>query len=289
VEAEKDVNAAEPFGALVDLGFSLTSAGNDTIHMAKDSTFDDKAKGVVRFESKRLTIPRKGKPTPFQLSLDGQFGYSPTLLLLRPHDKNSGTLTNDDLSVLYQDSFVWDLQPRLGAALGAGGSSEISWYGRFGQTILSSDIVAFKRGTDDITLDRVEARSGRSAGVVETGPEFRFFERSQEEGGDDDPSTYLSPKFAASLAYRHDSRFGGLRRVNGFSGAADRFIYRFTINLTKVVSSDAAKDHPFSVKFSVEKEQPLHRDTVPQGTKIIIQSDIDVLKLLNGSGQSSSK
>jgi hypothetical protein len=74
-------------------------------------------------------------------------------------------------------------------------------------------------------------------------------------------------------------------RVDGFSGAADRFVYRFTDNLNKVVSSDAAKGHPFSVKFSVEREQPIHHGGVPQGTKIMVQSDIDVMKLLTGNGQ----
>jgi hypothetical protein len=290
----------EPFGAILDTGATFAAAGNNEVPNARDST-DTEVRGVIRWESKHF---REDYARRWDWSFGGQIGFTPALTLVQVRKVAAAagetaasanrlqtladapvpadpTLDTPNPQVLFRPAFIWDFAPRFNLQLRD--NFELSAFVRAGQTRLWSATESFKRGSDSYVAEAIPNRTGSAESFFESGLELRLYDVDLDVAHHE--KSYVNPAFSLSAGYRLDDRFqrsGEL--LQKYDRPRDRWFYRLTINLNKVLQprKQGEQSETFAFRFSVDHDHGVYESRIPQGTKYTFSTGIDIVKLFTG-------
>jgi len=224
--------------------------------------------------------------SPIDASFGGSFGLQPALTLLTNPPPATGTTTTPaPTTSQYQSAFVWDLNGR--ANFHTGTAAELSSIFRAGQIRLltGNGATIVDQGANSTLQIPLNGNANSMSWFYEVGAEWNYYNKSLEvvhaEKGQ------LDPAFNVGISYKIDSRFSQNAGVVGFSSPDRRLDFQFLINGLKIFDRrpDTTTSKPYAISFGVKYERGFGANPVPSGTAIIIQGDVNLLKLINpGSG-----
>lgn len=291
--AREAVQQALGRAGLTDLFFGALLSGPVFQSTAKSP--DDKNPqtgifGTVFWESKHAG---SSKGSTRHLSVGGKVGYEPIFVMNRPKDK-------PDAAPLpgYSGGLAWDIGPNFGVAIPGFVLSEITAFGRYGQTRPGAAELVNEKEPNAQILVPSNAETGLEKDYFEAGLKVAVFrgdlgtEIAHERG-------YLLPAASARIGIRWDHRFKDDDRLRTFDTPQKRYFFGFRLNLLKVFTDTSTSSKPYSLTFAVEHEwgnrgsaakgtSPARIGGLPAGTRILIAGSVDLLRALGATAPPAS-
>jgi hypothetical protein len=277
----------EPIGAVLRGGYSLADPGDNVGGGFErgDLKAEHTAAMFVEFESKHF----RDEESRVDYSYGGRTGFLPLMAVVarRPEPAAAGTAAaatpQPSLLPAFQNGFAWSLNGR--ASIQLPGESEFSGVVRAGQGRLDSLTVKLGEGEGAKLADVVRNGVGRWAWSHEAGVEFRAYR--QDLAAAHLQKEFLLPMFSLSTGLRWDERLKDVGSAGASASADERWFFRFTVNLVKVVDSrlEGAQAKPFALRVSVDHDHARRASTVPSGTRLFLEADANLLKLLKPGGR----
>jgi hypothetical protein len=268
----------EPIGAVLRGGYSLADPGDEagSPFVRNDLATEHSAAFFVEFESKHY----RDEESWLDYSYGGRTGFLPlmTIVAKRPEAAGSATPPPPALLPSFQNGYAWSLNGRANVHLRI--QSELSGFVRIGQGRLGSLTVTLGEGENAKVADTVRNEVGRWAWSREAGVEFRAYRQDLDDAHLQ--KEFLLPMFSLSTGLRWDERFRNTGPLKAFTSADERWFFRFSVNLVKVVDSriEGAQAKPYALRVSVDHDHARGDSGVPSGTRLFLEADANLLKLL---------
>lgn len=260
------VSAALLTGAVIAAGATDTETGD-----ARSAS----AQALVVFSSKHVQ-PRA--TLPLDVGIRGRFGFAPVMAVT----ELSGVT---GVRTQYQSGFVWDLGLALNVPTFGKNSSEVSVYGRAGQTMLGTRATVVENVPTAMLALPVDNGTGNTEWQFEAGVEANLFavsiDRMHGEG------SAVSPFFHVAFAYRDDRRLRPAGDFVAYGNSNQRGIIRFALDLKAIRDRRRGSDGRgvFSAGFGVDHEFFIGRASglrLPAGTVLSLRGDVDLMRALQG-------
>lgn len=268
----------EAFGANFNVAASFGDTGVGGVPSAQNG-IQTEALGLIDFESEHFfydyTKCLSRRPT---LTFGGTVGLRPALVM-ENLSSATATIANPNNRPMFQNAFGWTLGPKLNIATSQ--MSQLDAFATLGENFLIDQVTSFKQGDNTVTATPVSNGVGRSATFWETGIEWKYL-NTDVANAYLNKVDVLSPPFAVSVGYKHDSRFNVSGDLASFSDAERRLFFRFSVGLNKIANwgnDQVAPGKGYTFRFGIDYEKPIGSSKMPTATRYYVSANIDIIKV----------